>query len=524
MPSMLTRKIIAAIQSSRWLHKLSIFTLAIFLIFIHIRLYQYAFDDAFIHFRIARNLFETGKPYFNVNEAVKVSTSSGWVIFLTILFSILHLFNFEDGLPMLVCITNALATLGGLFVYGKIIGRLSKNQPSFLTTILFYAAYIALVIPSSIGLMEIPFGLFIVGLGIYCLLSDKTGGFILLAVAAYLRLEFAIVLVLVMILSMRNLRLRNMLAFSLVGVAPFLIFDLYSFHTFIPESIIAKSIVYLTTWEQTAGNILFFSFPTIFGDKNNVFLVSAGILFLSILFLAGQSAVREWRSHANVWPLFFWAWGMLIMAGYVLGHAFMFDWYFPLYTVPILVAFFLSLNDAQRPQRNFMNDLLALVALISIVSISQTIFASVSNPNTFSLFAGGSRVKTYLQLGETLYKEYPNAALLSPEIGGLGYSFRGQILDPLGLASPEALQFQTRQEAGAIPPAYVRKKMPEIIISYDIFAQSLLHNELIAQYQTVQFPAYLPSDALYSKDKTMFGSEYLRVYIRKDLLSPSLDD
>lgn len=506
-----------AVQTSRWLHKFTILIFAIFLILIHLRLYQYAFDDAFIHFRIARNLFETGKPHFNVNEAVKVSTSSGWVIFLTILFSISHIFKFENGFPMLVSIINALATLGGSVVYVKIIGRLSKTQLSILTTILFYAAYMALVIPSSIGLMETPLALFIVGLGVYCLLLPKPEGFILLAFAVYLRLEFAIVLILAAVLGMKNMRLRSIIGYSVLGFAPILLYDLYSFHTFIPQSIIAKSVIYLTTWDQTAGNILFFWLPTIFGPKNGVFLIGAGVLFLIILFLTGQNAFKSWKRDRNFWPLFFWAWGVLIIAGYISGHAFMFDWYYPLFTVPILVSFFLYANDAEYPQSIFVKGILYFLSLISIISVSQTIFASINNPKTFSLFGGGSRVKTYLKIGEILYEEYPNATLLSPEIGGLGYSFKGEILDPIGLASPEALNFHPMREPGAIPAEYVKKKMPEIMVSYDIFAQALLQNEVIEQYDTIQVPAYLPDDAFYSEDTMMFGSEYVRVYIRKDL-------
>ena len=42
---------------------IGIFLLGI-VIFIHIRLYKFAFDDAFIHFRIARNFLNSGAPYF----------------------------------------------------------------------------------------------------------------------------------------------------------------------------------------------------------------------------------------------------------------------------------------------------------------------------------------------------------------------------------------------------------------------------------------------------------------------------
>ncbi len=45
-----------------------LFSLALFS---QVKLYQYGFDDAYIHFRVARNFVETGAPYFNPGEAVK---------------------------------------------------------------------------------------------------------------------------------------------------------------------------------------------------------------------------------------------------------------------------------------------------------------------------------------------------------------------------------------------------------------------------------------------------------------------
>ena len=70
---------------------------------------------------------------------------------------------------------------------------------------------------------------------------------------------------------------------------------------------------------------------------------------------------------------------------------------------------------------------------------------------------------------------------------------------------------------GAIPPKYVRETLPDIIVSYDVFAQALLHDDIIDQYNIIVIPAYLPGDAKYSESKTIWGSKYIRVYIHKTL-------
>jgi hypothetical protein len=153
------------------------------------------------------------------------------------------------------------------------------------------------------------------------------------------------------------------------------------------------------------------------------------------------------------------------------------------------------------------------------------LYASTFDPSFFSLFENNARVKVYLQVGSILNEEYPNAKLLTSEIGSLGYSFKGEILDAAGLASPEALHFHPMKipeqrlsgAIGAIPPEYVKENMPEIIVSYDSFDQALLHNDVISEYNVILIPAYLPDDAAYSENKTIWGSKYLRVFIRKDL-------
>ena len=59
--------------------------------------------------------------------------------------------------------------------------------------------------------------------------------------------------------------------------------------------------------------------------------------------------------------------------------------------------------------------------------------------------------------------------------------------------------------------------MPEIIVTYDVFAKALLSDDVVRQYNVILIPALLPEDAIYSESKTIWGSKYLYVYIRKDL-------
>jgi hypothetical protein len=493
----------------------------------HVRLYQYAFDDAFIHFRVARNFLENGTPYYNPGEVVKVSTSSGWTVILTIFFGIARLLKIDNNLPLLVSIFNALISLGGMLVYTKVVETLLRNQLSLVMKMLFQIPYLALLLPSSIGLMETPLALLIAGLGIYFLLRSKSFGFVLLGIAVYVRLELLILLALISLFMVlrRQFRLQKIIGYILIGFLPLVIYDLYFFHTVIPHSIVSKSIVYSIYWFQPLVYMLFNSLPSISLNESQIFSVGIGTTLLSIILITMMTALKKWKESESFWPLLISLWGLLIVVGYILGHTLVFDWYIPLYTTPFLVACFLCSLSTDYPRNIILRSLLSVLFLVSVISTTRIIYSSVYNPSASNLFETGSRVKVYQNIGSILNDEYPNAALLTSEIGGIGYYFNGRILDAAGLASPGALDFHPMKipeqrsggAVGAIPPGYVKENLPDLIVSYDSFAQALLNDEIIHQYNMVLIPAFLPEDAIFSKSKMIWDSRILRVYIRKDL-------
>lgn len=512
-----------------WVYGFFAIFLASFLIVIHIRLYQYSFDDAYIHFRIARNLFESGTPYFNAEELLKVSTSSGWILFLTIIFGISKLFGAQNNFPLLISITNAIILLGGLVVYTKIMEIFLKRQLSLLEKLLFQTSFLAILLPSSIGLMETPLAMLVAGLGIYLLLSSKPSGFALLGLAIYLRLELTILFILVtlFVLIRKQIRMTQIVAYGALGSLPLFLFDLYFFHTFVPYAILAKSKIYSTT-TLSALIQLFNSSPITLSHNKPIFLLVSSMTVLGIVLLTSWVVFRERKILKSYWPLLFCLLSLAIIAGYIFGHALVFDWYAPLFMLPILLACFVCSFQIDPPRNIIVKIPLFVLFFLSLVAIIRTLYASFYDPATFILFESGSRVKMYLQIGNILNEEYPNTNLLTSEIGALGYTFEGEVLDAVGLASSGALDYHPMKVPedrsngllGAIPPGYVRSTMPELIVSYDLFAQALLNDEIVRDYNVIVIPAYLPEDEVYSESKTIWGSSYIRVYIRKDMAIP----
>lgn len=510
------------ITTAKWSNRLVAFLLISTLILIHVQLHQYAFDDAFIHFRIARNFLETATPYYNANEAVKVSTSSGWTIFLTILLGIARLLHINGNFPLIISIINAIITFSGMLVYTKTLERLWKHPIRLSTKLLFQIPLLVLLLPSSIGLMETPLALLLAGLGIYFLTSSKPVGLGFIGIAVYVRVELTILLLLVsfVLFIRKQFKAKHIIGLGL-GITPFLFYDLWYFKTIIPHSIIAKSTVYSLTALQSAMYILFLSFPTI--SSSGYGLAASSLLFLSTLAITTNLVIQGWRRRDNnTWHRVFYLWGTCTIAAYILGHSQVFDWYKAIYTIPLFVSSFLFIKDPRNVAGKVIHYVIFILFAISLIT---TIYASIYNPSAFGYFMGGSRVKVYLHIGEVLHDEYPDARLLTSEIGGLGYSFEGRIIDAAGLASPDALEFhpmkvpeeRANSDIGAIPPNYVKATMPELIVSYDHFAHALMMDEIIQHYNVTRIPAYLPEDAVYSQSKTIWDSKYLRVYIRRDL-------
>lgn len=504
-------------------------TALLFILFIvmHLRLSQYAFDDAYIHFRVARHLLDTGTPYFNTDEIVKVSTSSGWTLFLAILLSVARGLGIEHRFPAMVSLVNAGITLGGMMAFTRVMETLIQGKLDPVRKILFQITYFALLAPSSIGLMETPLALLLAGAGILDILRSKPGGFFWIGLAAYTRVELVVLLAAVSLLAIlrgKKYILQACLSLAL-GLLPLLLYDLYFFGTIIPQSIRAKSVIYILTWLHTLTRGLQLSFPVAFPEYQLLFVVIGLVLLIGIPVIGAVVAFRNRQLRQSQWIAIFLVWSLGIFGVYVAGETFVFEWYTPLFIIPLLLALILTASKEVYTRNTVAIGMQFIPFLMSIFLFIQFAYAALFDPGTYVLFENGARVKTYLQAGKILYEAYPDATLLTSEIGGLGYAFQGKIQDAVGLASPDALQFHPMDvpaeryggEVGAIPPEYVEGHQPELIVSFDIFAQALLASDITRQYNMVLIPAYLPEDFQYAKRDSIWGNRYLRIYVRKDI-------
>ena len=499
------------------------------ILFVHLRLYVYAFDDAYIHFRVARNFVETGFPYYNVGEMLKVSTSSGWVVFLSVLFALAQRLGFEAGFPLVVGVINAVISCASVVVYGHLVEQIAQIKLSTHVKTLFGVGFIAILLPSSIGLMETPMAILLVGLGLGAVLQNRSQGFVFLASAVYFRLELILLVggVFLWVMFSKRVSLWTASRDSLLGILPFILFDLIFYRTIYPHSVVAKSQIYSLSGAQTLFYVLFYSLPQTLLPTQWSFAYSVliGFVMLSMLIIVLWAVFRVRIGQKRRWPIMFLLWGLGVMVLYAAGRVLIFDWYIPLYVVPLFVACFLYFVLADAPANRLMLFPLGLFAILSVMSIGTTLFAGIWNPSQYLYFESGSRVRNYLLVGKVLREAYPNADLMTSEIGGLGYAFTSSILDAVGLASVDALTYhplsvpdeRKNSIIGAIPPAYVVDVSPDIIVTYDTFAQALLRGEVLAQYTEVRVPAYMVEDRAFARSELLWENKYLRVFIHHSL-------
>jgi len=317
-------------------------------IFIHFRLKDYAYDDAYIHFRVVENLTQSGYPYFNEGEAVNVSSSPGWTMYLFLLMNLLKFLGFRFQLPSLVAVNNSIILLTGAFVYSSLLYRISKIKRSLWFYICFFIAYLGLCAPSSIGLMETVSALLIVGIAFHALFTKRKISITLFCIAIFFRLELFVLfaLVLIFILYKNYFSFFDVILYSLFGFLPFVIYDLFYFNTLIPNTVNAKSITYSLTILESLADLFSKLFDYLFLIPNFeqlakyylIYFLYLPMLLISVYILYMRKNYQKGFNVGDHISIILFFWGIIILLSYISQQIKFFSWYIPLISVPLLTV------------------------------------------------------------------------------------------------------------------------------------------------------------------------------------------
>jgi len=487
-------------------------TLFLFLLFAHWQVADYAFDDAYIHFRIAENLLFYGEPYFNRGERVMVTSSPVYTLVLTFLFAV---FGVSKVGPVFF---NSLIVTLCCCVYSLLAKSLLSRKNIVIDLLVSILVFVVLF-NSSAGLMETPLALLLFGIGTLLYQKDRSVAMLPFGLAIFVRLELVVAFALIVLhaVTYKKVRSWSWIANVCIAVLPPLLWTFYSFGTLIPNTIAAKNALYSLEPNE--------SFLMISANYFGIW-DGAGILaLLSLLWFLISVAIvcfyfkssDNFRHKQTPLILGMFSLGLLIMIAYIWKSTVIFPWYSALYTLPLIYSLFLMAYSGGRvPMLLFF--CLCSPLLIGAGTDVRAVFSEISS---YRYFKEGARARTYIQLGNDLYNSRPSASLMTSEIGGLGFGFKGYIWDGVGLASPDAIKHHpltVPQERnfggdGALPLAYVKEKGPDLIVTLPSLLQKNSELELAQFYEKRSVPVFLQEDAdLLPPHADIWGNTRIDIY------------
>lgn len=443
---------------------------AVFAGFALVRLSGFPYDDAFIHLRIARRLAESGEPFYNSSEPVLGSTSPLWVLLLAVLQRV----GFDGVAAARLLGAIALAIL--VIVLERLLGAENGNARRPFRTFVAAILTVLLALPTAGFLMETPLALALLLSGALALAGGVPAvAGALLVLAGATRPELALSVLMAPLLA-REGRARYCLGAAAAGL-PILAFLLIDFGTIVPHPVIAKRIVYPLSWKEVQ---LYLPLP---------FVLTQVVAATAVLGLArGRSDSRR-----NVASQLLAAQGLAALLAYLAAHAFVFPWYVPLVSFPIVVGTLTVGVDRLRvPRRRnavlggaLVAAAVAAAAVPAIAGFRDLRAVLLDRPAISVRTAENARVEAYLAIGRLITTRCPGAIVMAPEIGALGWTYRGKVVDAVGLVSPEVLPFhplsvpsqRDNPTLGAVPYLAVATLRPDVLVVMDTFASDLARNE-----------------------------------------------
>ena len=416
-------------------------------------------DDAWIHLQFARNLAEGAGFSFNPGTPVAGSTAPLWTLLLAAGAA-----AFSPSLGMVKAFGVA-ATLGA-----AILTRRAALAWGARADVALVAAVALLwtgpVAWGALSGMEVALAAFLVAAALLAHAHDRLLTSSACAALAVLARPEAFLLIPLFVLA-RRLTLRRAAAFALVTVvtvAPAALFSLWTVGTLYPATAAAKVEGGLVGWlggvnEPAALTWIWrpWTFLTAW-----IGWLTATHWLLPLALVPGL--VLVWRRAgralgAVALALLAHPFGMALLAPYR-GPAFQ-EGRYSIHLLPLVVltlAVALGATAPPVPQRNSWVRTVAVVwlgiAVVSLVPAATRYGWAVQNINAMQVHVG-RWVDTNLPR---------TARIATNDIGAIAYFSRREVIDLMGLVTPEIIPFRRRGEPGVM--RYLKEACPQYVIIF----------------------------------------------------------
>jgi hypothetical protein len=217
---------------------------------------------------------------------------------------------------------------------------------------------------------------------------------------------------------------------------------------------------------------------------------------------------------------------LLLVLFYSISNPLMFDWYYPILEIlwfAILISGIVWLASWLKSRLRWAGVVLTLLLVLALAypAFAPPLTRLLSGDRLTGLDVEGDEVRTriitYQQTAEWLNQTVPaNWVVAGPEVGALGYYYKGRILDACGLVSCEATPFlpvpedeRSHPESGAISRELVQSLQPDVVATMSDFAY-------LSLYQNSWFQEHYVPVKQFDLPYELWGSKSIDVFFRRD--------
>jgi len=416
--------------------------------------------------------------------------------------------------------------IAGLFVVSERF-LAGAERHSWLTIVGAFSVT-ALALPAAGGLMETPLAvtLLVGGLSAFRCRRFTLSG-VLLGLASATRFEMCVpALVAFLLAPGRTNRLHFVAGAGPIALALAVLLQRF-YGLVLPHTMAAKATVY-----QLRRADLWSMGPQEFGKYSGTALATILCLttVVGVLRIVGRDPRLPDESQRATVVL--GSFPLILAAIYVWKAPLIFPWYWTLGLCTMaLFAGVTAVDTATRESAAAGVSAVGAIAIASTLALVTACLISVGASVSGHLEASpwlteNHRTRTYLTIGQLLDHRCPRGVLAAPEIGALGWTFRGRILDGGGLASPEVLPYHPLRVpderpsggVGSIPGRAVAALQPDLLVSMELFASDFTNKTKVlpelSDYRLWWKEPVLAPDSHLTLPETLWGTRWTLVFSR----------